>query len=123
MQPTFAIDVDTSRHIIHIVMAGFFAPEDIARFRYARGLALERLTCGPNEHLTLIDIRGMQIQSQETVASFSQLFQERLHASKAVAFVVSRSLARLQAQRAAAGRNVAYFIDDVAAAERWLLEA
>ncbi|GAA0675399.1 hypothetical protein GCM10009102_29560 [Sphingomonas insulae] len=101
-------------------MSGFFSPADICRFSEARDDAHHMLRCGPNEHVTLVDIRGMQIQGQESVAEFAALLSRKEHASKRIAFVVSQSLARLQIQRAASGRDAGYFIDDPIAAEQWL---
>lgn len=123
MTPTYSFDIDPNRDLARITMGGFFSPDDVARFRQARDTAYQQLTCGPHEHVTLVDMRGMHIQSQEAVAEFTKLFADPAYASKALAIVVSRSLARLQVQRAAAGRTVAYFTEDMEAAERCLLEA
>jgi hypothetical protein len=121
MKPEFSIDVDVPRSLVRITMSGFFEPEDIGRFVAARDLAHRQLTCGRNEHLTLVDIRGMHIQSQESVGQFAKLLGNPQFASKCIAFVVTQSLARMQIQRAAAGRGAGFFIDDPVAAEQWLL--
>jgi hypothetical protein len=122
MQASFSIDVDPARHFVRIRMSGFYKTDDIARFIAARELTLGQLTCGPNEHLTLVDIREMVIQSQEAVAGFGKVIHDPRHMSKRLAIVVSRSLARMQIQRAAAGRDVHYFTDDAGAAEQWLID-
>lgn len=122
MQPTYTFNVDTDRHLVHIVMSGFFTPDDINRFREARNQAHLHLRCEPNQHLTLVDICRMQIQSQDAVACFSRIFQETRYASRAIAIVVSQSLSRMQVQRAASGRDVRYFMNDAAAARQWLLD-
>jgi len=123
MTPTYFFEIDATRNLARVTMGGFFSPEDVADFRAARDEAYKQLTCGPHQHLTLVDIRDMHIQSQDAVVAFTKLFADPAHKSKALAIVVSRSLARLQVQRAAAGRDVGYFTEDVEAAERWLLEA
>lgn len=122
MPPTFSFDVDTDRNLVRVVMAGFFLPEDVDRFLDARNLAHEQLRCGPNQHLTLVDIRDIKIQSQEAVAAFSRLFRDPCYFSRKIAIIVSQSLARTQVKRAAAGRDINYFTDDVRPAEQWLME-
>jgi hypothetical protein len=122
MQANFSINVDTSRDLVRISMSGFFKAEDIARFVVTRDLTHELLRCGPNQHLTLVDIREMEIQSQEAVSGFGKVIHDPRHRSKRLAIVVSKSLARMQVQRAAAGRDVRYFTDDAGAAEQWLIE-
>ncbi len=122
MTPTFAFTVDASRSLVRITMSGFFNPCDIARFAAVRDAAHQQLRCAKNAHVTLVDIRGMHIQSQESVAGFAALLAKPDTASKRIAFVVTQSLARLQIQRAAAGRGAeaGFFSEDVRAAERWL---
>lgn len=122
MQADFSINVDPTRDLVRIRMGGFFKINDIARFIAVRDLVHETLRCGPNQHLTLVDIREMGIQSQEAVAGFGKALHDPRHISKRLAIVVSKSLARMQIQRAAAGRNVHYFTDDAGAAEQWLIE-
>lgn len=121
MKPEFSIDVDISRSLVRITMSGFFEPEDIRRFVAARDLKHRQLTCARNEHLTLVDIRGMHIQSQESVGQFAKLLANPQFASRCIAFVVTQSLARMQIKRAAARRGAGFFTDDFAAAEAWLL--
>jgi hypothetical protein len=117
----FSIAVDTQRSLVRIVMSGFFEAEDIARFMHARDVAHRQLLSAPNQHLTLVDIREMQIQAQDSVAAFQRVLANPVMKSRRLAFVVARSLARLQAQRAADRRDAAYF-SDPAEAERWLLD-
>lgn len=103
-------------------MAGFFKAADIAAFTTQLAVAFSKLRCGPNQHLTLVDIRNMDIQSQDSVSGFAGLLHNSGHASKRIAFLVSRSLARLQIQRAAEGRDARYFMDRQEA-EDWLIDA
>jgi hypothetical protein len=120
MSAEFSIDVDTDRNLVRIVMAGFFDAAGIARFDAARHEAYRRLTCGPNAHDTLVDIREMQIQSQESIADFQRLLSGSALRGRRIAFVVSKALARLQVQRTAQGRLVDYF-GTVETAEGWLM--
>ena len=100
-------------------MAGFFTPEDVDRFLEAQRAAHARLTCGPNEHLTLNDLREMKIQPQDTVAAFRNLLADPKARSRRLAFVVSGTLAKAQLMRALEGRPVACFTDELEA-EQWL---
>ena len=119
MTPRMSFDVDPQRDLVRITLAGFFAPDDVARFVAARDAAHQQLRCGPNAHATLVDMRAMQIQSQETVTAFQQLLGDPRQASRRLAFVVARSLARLQIRRAASERQAAYFTT-VEEAEAWV---
>lgn len=117
----FSITVDVQRSLVRMTMSGFFAADDIARFVQARDAAHRQLLSAPNQHVTLVDIREMQIQAQDSVAAFQRVLANPVIRSRRLAFVVARSLARLQVQRAADTRDAAYFAD-VADAERWLLD-
>lgn len=122
MEAAFSIDVDASNSLVRIVMSGFFAMEDIVRFVAARDRAHDQLTCGPNGHVTLVDIRGMKIQSQDSVESFKHVLNNPKFASRRLAVVVAQSLARMQVKRAAGDRDARYF-DSIEGAEAWLLVA
>jgi hypothetical protein len=117
---SYSIELDTERHLLRITMAGFFTEQDIALFVAARDKAIAELTAQSDHRFTLVDIREMQIQSQESVTAFQRVLSNPATISKPVAFVVSASLARLQIRRAAADRNAEYFTS-LEAAENWLL--
>lgn len=119
MQADFAISVSLPFNLVRIRMGGFFLPADIERFCAERNAAHRRLRCAPNEHITLVDIRDMAIQSQDVVSQFAKVMHTPEVYSRRLAIVVGASLARTQIKRAAEGRDVAYF-DSVEAAERWL---
>ncbi|MDN4633734.1 hypothetical protein QCD71_19620 [Sphingomonas sp. PsM26] len=121
MPSEFAIAADPLLGLIQIDMSGFFLEADIHAFEEARNKAHSQLRCGPNEHLTLVDIRSMQIQSQEAVAAFKCILDNPAYKSKRIAIVVSHTLARMQIQRAAVNRDVMYFSEDLLVARNWLL--
>lgn len=102
-------------------MTGFFEPAQIADLQAAVLKGLDQLRCPQGHHLTLVDIRQMEIQSQEAVGRFEQLLSTPAVRSRKIAFIVARSLARLQIKRAASHRDAAYF-EDEASAEAWLAE-
>lgn len=120
MQPNFAFEVEPDRNLVRIWLGGFFSPLDVAAFVKERDRAHQRLRCSPNQHVTLVDIRAMAIQPQESVAAFQQMLSNPAVTSRKLAFVITRSLARMQIKRAAASRDAAYF-ESVEDAERWLL--
>ena len=115
-----SFDVEPERDLVRITLAGFFTPDDVARFVAARDAAHRQLRCAPNAHATLVDMRAMQIQSQETVTAFQQVLGDPRTVSRRLAFVVARSLSRLQIKRAAAERSAAYFTT-MEEAESWVL--
>lgn len=121
MEPYFDIDVDVQRDLVLIRMGGFFGPEAIADFTTARNAAHARLQCAPNQHMTLTDVTDMSIQSQEMVMSFQALLANPTHRSRKLAFIHASTLARMQLQRAAASRDVAYF-RTAEEAEAWLFD-
>ncbi|KQM26712.1 MULTISPECIES: hypothetical protein [unclassified Sphingomonas] len=120
MEATFSIVNDVGHGLMRITMAGFFESCDIARFAAARDRELVALGTRPNQHLTLVDIRAMDIQAADSVATFHQLLADPRTTSRRIAFVVGRSLAAMQIRRAARERDTRYFAE-LDEAEDWLL--
>ncbi|MEG3084021.1 STAS/SEC14 domain-containing protein [Sphingomonas sp. PB2P12] len=121
MAPTFSIVADPALSLVSIEMSGFFEPSDVYAFETARDAAHSQLRCKSNEHLTLVDMRDMLIQSKEAVAEFQRLLNNPASKSKRIAIVVSPTLARTQIKRAAERRDVKYFTGGTAEARNWLL--
>lgn len=119
MSADFTIDVEPERDLVRIRMSGFFTPEDIDAFLAARATAHGRLTCAPNQHLTLNDLREMKIQAQESVEMFRTMLADPAYRSRRLAFVMGRTLARTQLNRALDQRYARCF-EDVPTAEAWL---
>ena len=120
MAADFRFSVDPDRSLVRITMGGFFDESDIARFSEAQDAAYRRLRCLPNQHLTMVDIRTTQIQSQDSVSRFQRRLADPSVAARRIAFVVARSLARMQIKRATEGLPAGMFTSD-AEAEQWLL--
>jgi hypothetical protein len=120
MKARFSLEVDPERDLVRIRMVGFFRQEDIAAFLEARRVAHAQLRCAPNAHLTLNDIRGMDIQSHDIVDAFQAMLAEPQYRSRRLAFVVGNTLARAQAIRALESRAARWFTDTIQA-EAWLL--
>jgi len=120
MTAHFKIEVDQRHNLVRQFLGGFFGGEDVELFVAARNDAHRQLNCGPNEHVTLVDIREMKIQPQEMVEAFSTVLADPRHRSRKLAFVCATSLARMQLRRAAGERDARYF-SEPADAEAWLL--
>jgi hypothetical protein len=120
MPGTYALSVDIERSLVFIELHGFFTPEEIAVFDQDRRAAYKRLKCAPQQHVTLVDMRHTQIQSQEAVTGFADCMADPMTRSRRIAFIISRSLARLQVKRAVGARNAAYFLTEEEA-RAWLL--
>lgn len=102
-------------------MSGLFTVGDVTSFRAELAAVHDTLPAPQNRHLTLIDIRKMNVQAQEVVTAFSRIFTEQKYQSLRLAIVVSLSLTRSQVKRAAEWRSCQYF-STVAEAENWLLD-
>ena len=87
-----------------------------------REKAFDQLTCAPNAHLTLVDVRNCLLQPQALAAGFQQLMSQSAKRSRRMAFVFGASPARMQVRRILAERDdIALFLDE-AEAMRWLTE-
>ena len=120
MPARYSFQIDPRRNLVRMELHGFFSPDEIAAFDHDRRVAYRQLRCGPNDHVTLVDMRGTHIQSQEAVTGFARSIADQGTKSRRIAFVLTRSLARLQVKRAAAGRDAAFFLT-IEEALDWLL--
>ena len=121
MTANFLFDINPVQNLVRITMSGFFAADDIVGFAAAQREAYQQLRCPPNQHVTLVDMRAMQIQSQSSVVHFQKLMSDPAVASRRIAFVVARSLARMQIKRATTGLQAALFMTHEEA-EQWLTQ-
>lgn len=122
MDARFSLEIDAARDLVRVGMTGLFTPADVIAFYAARRRAHAGLTCAPDRHVTLIDVRGMKIQPQATVATFQALLAAPEFPSRRLAFVVAPTLARSQLMRALDRRRARCFAD-LEAAEAWLFSA
>jgi hypothetical protein len=119
MTASFSFDVDVARDLLRVRMAGFFTAQDMLEFQRARIAAHAKLACGPNQHVTLADLREFKIQTQEIVETFRKLLSDPRLAGRRFAFVMGPTLARSQLVRAAGNRDVRFFLDTITG-EHWL---
>ena len=121
MTAKFNFRIDRSRGVVRITMAGFYDLADVAAFFEARRNAHAELGLPPNQHLTLNDLRRMQIQKQEVIEAFQAGLAAPEEKARKLAIVVDAAMARSQANRAIASDDTRYFTD-VREAEAWLFE-
>ncbi len=119
MAAHFTVRAEPSRDLVRITLSGFFTRLEFDAFNEARAAEHARLTCGRNQHVTLGDLSGIKVQSQDMVSAFQSLLADPAFRSRKLAFVVHRSLARGQLMRALNGRSAKCF-DNRIAAESWL---
>lgn len=116
---SYSIEFDNARGLLRIAMSGFFMEEDVRRFATDKDSAINEMGGLSCHQFTLVDIREMQIQSQEIVMAFRRVLSNQTAIAKPIAFLVSPSLARFQIRRAAGDRKAGYFTS-IEAAEAWL---
>lgn len=121
MKSHYSINVDSPRNLVRITLSGFFDIATIQAFDRDRRPAFARLTCGPNQHLSLCDISQCNLQSQEAVAAFKVVMSDRSLFSRKLAVVTGSSLARMQARRILERDSISCF-ETEAAALAWLFE-
>jgi hypothetical protein len=124
MHPGFSFEVDGRRNLVKFVLTGLFMPEDVSAFLEARRSAHAELTCAPGEHVTLTDLRAIDILPKETVMVWSAHLADPQTRVRRLAFVVGPTLVRGQLARALAGRDPSHTrtFTDPADAEAWLME-
>ena len=120
MSASFSISIEPDYDLIRIDIIGFFSGDDVTRFTHELGFFMGRLRCRPNAHITLCNVSGMKIQSQEMVAAFSKVVGDPVFRSRKLAFVTGSTLARMQTRRLTDRDGVAYFTE-AADARAWLL--
>ena len=120
MSEKFQFEIDRARGLVRITMSGFYEAEDVAAFVEARKKAHAELGLAPNAHMTLNDLRGMKVQSQETVRAFQAILTAPEYRSRRLAFVVDRNLAAMQLERTLIARQAQIFTD-IESAERYLM--
>ena len=108
------------RGVVTINMSGFFLDDAIPLIATGMADALRKLNCGPNQHMTLIDVTGCQIQTQHIVGAFQKLVTNPMFRSRRLAVVVGSSLIKMQIRRIISDDSYARIFDNHSAAEAWL---
>ena len=121
MPARYAVSVEPERSLIRMMLAGFFDPVSLVGFQQARNAAHARLRCGPNRHDTLVDVRDLQLQTQQVVEAFRFIIAQPGTRARRLAIVTGDAAVRMQVRRVANRDDIRCF-PDMAAAERWLAE-
>jgi hypothetical protein len=119
MSAKFLIQSDRDKGLVRFILAGFFSAADFARLLPGRDRAYAALNLAPNQHVTLVDVRRLKIQSPEMVEAFGSMLSDRSFRSRRIAFITGRTLVRSQLIRALAGRDACCF-ETVEDAEAYL---
>lgn len=122
MNGRYRIDVEPWG-FMRFTLSGLFDADVFARFVADREVAFAKLTCAPNAHLTLVDLRQCKLQPQVLADAFRRLMAEPHRRSLRMAFVFGDSPARMQVRRLLADRNDICLFTDEASAMGWLTEA
>ena len=119
MREKFTFSLERERGLVRISMHGFYTLRDVTAFFDARRRAHAQLGLPPNAHLTLNDLRGMKIQSQDVIQAFQAGLAVPAEKARKLAIVIDAAMARGQANRAIASVDTRYFTE-VEPAEAWL---
>ena len=94
MSADISITVDVARSLVHMTLKGVFGEADIERFRAEREHAHRQLQSKRNQHVTLVDIRELGLQSDTSLEAFSAFMRDDEKLSLRLAFVTGSSLSR-----------------------------
>jgi hypothetical protein len=122
VKTSYEIRPDVAAGLVRIKVSGFFRPEEVVPFMLAVRDAILALKRPPGEHLTLMDMAGVSLHTQEVVDLFGRQLGPPELIPRRLAVVVSGSLHRMQVRRMFPQLQMTFF-DDATEAERWLLEA
>ncbi|KQM63719.1 hypothetical protein ASE75_11520 [Sphingomonas sp. Leaf17] len=117
----YAITTDHARHIVHVQISGFWSEDMLAPFSAELKAAVDSLRLAPGQHLVLIDVSDVAIQSQPVVAAFQKLIVHGPTRARRMALYTTQMLPRMQARRIAAVREDGSVFGSRAEAEAWLL--
>jgi len=119
MNAHYRITTDDARCLLRIELGGFFEADDLAALAAEKALAIGRMRCGRNRHVTLCDVSACKIQTGDIAEMFAGMIADPAFQSRRLAIVTGSSLARLQVRRMLERADAACF-SDVASAEAWL---
>lgn len=122
MAYSFEFIADARRGIVHIHLSGFFSEDAVHSIAAGMAGTLKQLSCGPNNHMTLVDVTGCQIQSQQIITAFQRLVADPTFRSRRLAFVTGSSLIKMQLRRLINDPSYAPVFGDHGSAESWLEE-
>lgn len=122
MGASFSFHVDPEEGLVRITLSACFGPGDFLALAAERIAALGSLTCPPSAHVSLVDVRELEIRSQATIDAFETLLSAREYRPRRLALLVAQTPEMARVQRALAARpGVACFTSPYDAVA-WLLD-
>jgi len=121
MQAPYQIVLNKSDGMIIVRLAGFWDEATLGQFATDVLRELAGLGLPDGQHVALINLDNLAVQSQTVIASIGQLVEHGPNRPRKMAFVVGHEgLARLQFRRLVRPPNIAMFDTDELA-KSWLL--
>ena len=116
------ITVDRESRVLAFRAEGLFDEDGVARLARAKAAAIQSLGGRSDDHVSIVDVTGCKIQSQDVVTAFASMMGDQALASRKTAFVAGPGcLIRLQIRRTTAHRDSARMFDNVDTARHWVL--
>ena len=109
MTPSVMFSVGLAQKLLRVEMAGFFTLAAVADYAEQRLSAFKRLRCGPDEHITLCDVRSCQVSSQDVLAAFAIALNDPATRARRIAFLTESRLMRQQIRRMVDGDRARCF--------------
>jgi hypothetical protein len=120
MAYSFEFIPNASLGLVTVRLSGFFSEEAVPSIAAGMSDALKRMSCGKNNHMTLVDATDCQIQSQRIVTEFQKLIGDPAFRSRRLAFATGSSLIKMQLRRLINDASYARIFEDEGSALAWL---
>ncbi|WP_404365618.1 hypothetical protein AB5I39_09270 [Sphingomonas sp. MMS24-J45] len=121
MIATHVIRVYPQKQLVDITVGGVFDVPRVIQVALDVKAAIDSLGLGPGEHLTLFDVSGFSLQSQDVVAALQSVLGDPRYTSRRLAVVADATLSPMQMQRVLK-RDTAQWFNNRRVAEAWLCE-
>ncbi len=95
----YSIKTDSRFRLVDIAMSGFFDAAGVASFIHDEQQAVARISASDGDHILLVDVTELRLQSQETVSHLLRLIGETQNMARKTALLVGASVFRMQAKR------------------------
>lgn len=120
---TWSVTIEPNQKLLRLAITGSFSGADVLAFRQDVAGAIAKLLSylHGDDHVSICDARGAQIQAKEATAAFSGMLSHPAARSRKLAYVVDSALAQMQIRRLT-GRSDVRFFHTVEDAEAWIFE-
>ena len=121
MLARYTVSAEPARDLLRIELSGFFDSAALARFDAARRAAHKELRCLPNQHVVLVDVRQLQLQTQAAIGAARAIIAAPSTRARRLAFVTGSAAIRMQVRRLSERPDIRCF-ERLSMAEAWLAE-